>query len=114
MSGDKRLVVMGGRLQGKAAVAELLKELDGKVVQMEESHEGALVLDSHAAGFEEFLERLKKNERLALDMKRTKNAVTLKKVHPATGRNEPCPCGSGKKYKHCHMREQERQYVIVS
>ncbi len=27
---------------------------------------------------------------------------------PATwgkvGRNEPCPCGSGKKYKHCHGR----------
>ena len=21
---------------------------------------------------------------------------------PSTGRNEPCPCGSGKKYKHCH------------
>ncbi len=21
-----------------------------------------------------------------------------------TGRNEPCPCGSGKKYKHCHGR----------
>lgn len=20
------------------------------------------------------------------------------------GRNEPCPCGSGKKYKHCHLR----------
>ena len=20
------------------------------------------------------------------------------------GRNEPCPCGSGKKYKHCHAR----------
>jgi preprotein translocase subunit SecA len=20
----------------------------------------------------------------------------------AVGRNEPCPCGSGKKYKHCH------------
>jgi preprotein translocase subunit SecA len=27
---------------------------------------------------------------------------------PATwghsGRNDPCPCGSGKKYKHCHGR----------
>jgi preprotein translocase subunit SecA len=23
---------------------------------------------------------------------------------PAPGRNEPCPCGSGKKYKHCHGR----------
>jgi preprotein translocase subunit SecA len=24
------------------------------------------------------------------------------KVEKKTGRNEPCPCGSGKKYKHCH------------
>ncbi|TGG92733.1 preprotein translocase subunit SecA [Natronospirillum operosum] len=23
---------------------------------------------------------------------------------PKVGRNEPCPCGSGKKYKHCHGR----------
>ena len=21
---------------------------------------------------------------------------------PKVGRNEPCPCGSGRKYKHCH------------
>jgi preprotein translocase subunit SecA len=21
---------------------------------------------------------------------------------PKAGRNDPCPCGSGKKYKHCH------------
>jgi len=27
------------------------------------------------------------------------------------GRNDPCPCGSGKKYKNCHMliEEQERK-----
>ncbi|MCF8460464.1 MAG: SEC-C domain-containing protein [Flavobacteriales bacterium] len=24
---------------------------------------------------------------------------------PKTGRNDPCPCGSGKKYKHCHLRK---------
>jgi preprotein translocase subunit SecA len=24
------------------------------------------------------------------------------KAMPKVGRNEPCPCGSGKKYKHCH------------
>jgi len=23
------------------------------------------------------------------------------------GRNEPCPCGSGKKYKNCHMGVEE-------
>lgn len=27
------------------------------------------------------------------------------KVEPKIGRNEPCPCGSGKKYKNCHGRE---------
>jgi preprotein translocase subunit SecA len=25
---------------------------------------------------------------------------------PPVGRNDPCPCGSGKKYKACHMRKQ--------
>ncbi|HEY75877.1 MAG TPA: hypothetical protein G4O00_06820 [Thermoflexia bacterium] len=31
------------------------------------------------------------------------------------GRNDPCWCGSGKKYKHCHMREDmaaERTSVV--
>ena len=27
------------------------------------------------------------------------------KVEPKIGRNEPCPCGSGKKYKNCHGKE---------
>jgi len=26
---------------------------------------------------------------------------TVVRSAPKTGRNEPCPCGSGKKYKHC-------------
>jgi uncharacterized protein len=27
---------------------------------------------------------------------------TVKRDAPKVGRNDPCPCGSGKKYKHCH------------
>ena len=27
---------------------------------------------------------------------------TVKREGPKTGRNDPCPCGSGKKYKSCH------------
>jgi len=27
---------------------------------------------------------------------------TLRHAAPKVGRNDPCPCGSGKKYKHCH------------
>jgi preprotein translocase subunit SecA len=26
------------------------------------------------------------------------------RVEKKVGRNDPCPCGSGKKYKHCHGR----------
>jgi preprotein translocase subunit SecA len=30
------------------------------------------------------------------------SALEVSNVVPVVGRNEPCPCGSGKKYKHCH------------
>ncbi len=29
-------------------------------------------------------------------------SVTIIRAQPKVGRNDPCPCGSGKKYKHCH------------
>jgi preprotein translocase subunit SecA len=32
------------------------------------------------------------------------DASTMVAVVPRVGRNEPCPCGSGKKYKNCHGR----------
>ncbi len=31
--------------------------------------------------------------------------VELRRDMPKVGRNDPCPCGSGKKYKHCHMKQ---------
>jgi preprotein translocase subunit SecA len=30
--------------------------------------------------------------------------TTIVAAVPKVGRNEPCPCGSGKKYKQCHGR----------
>ncbi len=41
----------------------------------------------------------------------TNSSQSAKKVEPIrhqgdrVGRNDPCPCGSGKKYKNCHMRQ---------
>lgn len=32
---------------------------------------------------------------------REKRQETVKRNQPKVGRNDPCPCGSGKKYKHC-------------
>jgi preprotein translocase subunit SecA len=31
--------------------------------------------------------------------------VTIRREAPKVGRNDPCPCGSGKKYKQCHGRK---------
>ena len=41
---------------------------------------------------------------------RSEGAGEAAKIEPirnredVVGRNDPCPCGSGKKYKNCHMR----------
>ncbi len=33
------------------------------------------------------------------------------KVGPKVGRNDPCPCGSGKKYKQCHGRGELKTLI---
>ena len=33
--------------------------------------------------------------------------VQLRRDMPKVGRNDPCPCGSGKKYKNCHMKQDQ-------
>jgi len=32
---------------------------------------------------------------------------SVKRELPKIGRNDPCPCGSGKKYKSCHMKNDD-------
>ena len=34
--------------------------------------------------------------------KSSRKKDTLEDGLPKIGRNDPCPCGSNKKYKHCH------------
>ncbi len=37
------------------------------------------------------------------------HGATMRRAVAKTGRNDPCPCGSGKKYKHCCLdKDQER------
>jgi preprotein translocase subunit SecA len=38
-----------------------------------------------------------------------KTQETVRKSGPDLGRNDPCWCGSGKKYKHCHMKSDAKQ-----
>jgi len=43
-------------------------------------------------------EEVAERERLAAMPKQP-----YRREEPRVGRNDPCPCGSGKKYKKCHM-----------
>ena len=40
-------------------------------------------------------------EKMAEIQKEYKQSRTVRRATPKIGRNDPCPCGSGKKYKHC-------------
>ena len=40
-------------------------------------------------------------QRQTLDQKASRDEATVKRNTPKVGRNDPCPCGSGKKYKKC-------------
>jgi preprotein translocase subunit SecA len=40
--------------------------------------------------------------RRAAAVQNVTGTVSAQRSMPKVGRNEPCPCGSGKKYKHCH------------
>jgi len=43
----------------------------------------------------------------------SENAVQAAQTRLAThGRNDPCSCGSGKKYKKCHLRQDESATVV--
>ena len=38
----------------------------------------------------------------------TPTAQQLNRRPPRVGRNEPCPCGSGRKFKHCCLQRRGR------
>ena len=41
---------------------------------------------------------------------RTRGGQTYRRERPKLGRNDPCWCGSGKKYKKCHMNSDAQAY----
>ncbi len=48
------------------------------------------------------VENKKKAELILNSSEEDKGAGTIRRSEPKIGRNDPCFCGSGKKYKHCH------------
>jgi preprotein translocase subunit SecA len=72
--------------------------------------------------YEEYLEqiRIEQEQRIAAAQRasvaateQARQARTVRKTVQMPGRNDLCPCGSGKKFKHCHMgREDEIRHLL--
>ena len=44
---------------------------------------------------------IRQQQDAAIEMSKTHKVETIRNKTARIGRNEPCPCGSGKKYKNC-------------
>ncbi|MEK7549134.1 MAG: preprotein translocase subunit SecA [Patescibacteria group bacterium] len=74
---------------------------------IEYRREGSLMFKGMMAGFEKWLEenkeKLETNRGPAQNMEINQRKLTQREpAFKNVGRNDPCPCGSGKKYKKCH------------
>ncbi len=60
------------------------------------------------AGRDNSLDRVAQQQQQAIDSSRQQpQKIMPVHVEKKVGRNDPCPCGSGKKYKNCHGKDAE-------
>lgn len=67
---------------------------EAQIEEAEQHHPQVENVQYHHADYEEALAAAATGEE--------KKPMPQERALPKVGRNDPCPCGSGKKYKHCH------------
>jgi preprotein translocase subunit SecA len=89
------------------SVGNYVTDLIFKMEQLDEGFVGSTWVESQA---------IKEEARPASEIERQQQAAIagteadrklepIRNLEPKVGRNDPCPCGSGKKYKQCCMRK---------
>jgi len=68
----------------------------------EDVREAAMTTDTAAVIFKPTQVVIEAFDAAVTDRRPGEKQGTVVLDHPKVGRNEPCPCGSGKKYKKCH------------
>ena len=49
-----------------------------------------------------FSELMEEERKYFIEMSKSPSKKQMERKPPKVGRNDPCPCGSGKKFKKCH------------
>jgi preprotein translocase subunit SecA len=87
MSWRVKSAVIGNILRLQLVRRETAEEIEAKRLALARKQR---VIESHGAAAD------------GGDGARKQKQETVVRAHPKVGRNDPCPCGSGKKYKKCH------------
>jgi preprotein translocase subunit SecA len=58
-------------------------------------------------------QRLQMAQRAGMTEEQAKEARTVRKSTPKIGRNDRCPCGSGKKFKDCHLGKEQELVALL-
>jgi uncharacterized protein len=82
--------------EGEDAAGRSVERLDEEPFEPIEDGEREEMIDLMLEGVSEIFDRLAPAREQAL------KPATIRRDGPRPGRNDPCHCGSGRKYKHCH------------
>ncbi len=97
---DKEIVNLVFKLQVKAA--EKSRDERRKESNVQTSHADSTNMAMSAAAVQAPGGQAVEKNPMAEASQAGKQSRTIKRETPKVGRNDPCPCGSGKKYKKCH------------
>ena len=107
---DWKLEDVTDRLMANQEVIELcaaIKDLGGKLT-LDEEIKLKYVLESRAEYHEEIDAMLQMDDDEYDEYDEYERNVPVRNLRPKLGRNDPCWCGSGKKYKKCHWSSDQK------
>ncbi len=89
------------------AIGERVTDLIFRIEQLDENFVGSTWKEGAATHDEaKSPTEIARQQQAAIDSSEgtDQKIEPIRNREPKVGRNDPCPCGSGKKYKNCHMR----------
>jgi SWIM/SEC-C metal-binding protein len=92
-------------------MARLGTKANPLMLSVQNENRAAYLMEMCSAQGWQVIVRIAENQPEDLDdLEQKLNPDTVEYNGPKIGRNDPCPCGSGKKYKKCCLTEQETQH----
>jgi preprotein translocase subunit SecA len=91
------------------SIGERVSDLIYKIEELDQEFVGSTWKESRAVHEEApGTQEIARQQQSAIDASQTQEKIEpIRNQGPRVGRNDPCPCGSGKKYKNCHMRSDQ-------